>query len=259
MEDKRELKLFEKVLGNYETAVAIYSSGDVIDFVDSKKQGIVLIDTCGSLKEFGDKMAEFLREEISEGWGVSGDARDELLVLKRKLTAKRDPKLNSLHGASAYLYNEEWHGYVSGLYLQFDEETVSLSTAGGVGRTLILRANDNLEKILMEDGVLDGKFSERAEPAYNFELRERDVILLNSDGLIGNILISTYHDIKMGKIKGPKDLSEYSEMLVVDCLKRNQDKRPYEIRDALVSELSKHFIPHKRHCDDVTFAVVKKS
>jgi len=254
MGNTRKLKLFEEVLGNYEVSGVIYSGDDVIDFVDSKKQGIVLIDICGPIKGSGERMTEFLREEILKGWGVSGDAKDELLVLGRKLAAKRDPELNSLYNVDG----DEWHDFVSGLYLQFNGETISLSTAGGLGRTLILRADGDLEKILMKGGTLDGPFLKRAEPAYNFELKEGEVILLNSDGLIGNILFSVCRDVKMGKIEDPKDLSGYSEGLVVDCLKRHQDKQPYEIRDALVSELSKRFIPHKRHCDDVTFAVVKK-
>ena len=37
-EDTRELKTFERILGDYDVAGAIYSYGDVIDFVDTPEK-----------------------------------------------------------------------------------------------------------------------------------------------------------------------------------------------------------------------------
>ncbi|MDP3734505.1 MAG: hypothetical protein Q8R37_04710 [Nanoarchaeota archaeon] len=58
--DERQLVTFDRRLGQYDVAVALCSYCDVLDFVvDEKKQGIVLIDTCGHSKEFGQQMAAF--------------------------------------------------------------------------------------------------------------------------------------------------------------------------------------------------------
>ena len=102
IKDERELKLFEKELENYELAGAICSYGDVIDFVEGEKSGIVIIDTCGHRKDSGEKMAAFLQQEISQGWGITGDARSELSKLGEKLAAKRDPKIIAEHGKHSY-------------------------------------------------------------------------------------------------------------------------------------------------------------
>lgn len=136
--DARELKRFDINLGSYSVAGLIFSYGDVIDFVDDLKQGVVLVDTCGHHEEVGKTMAAFLRKEIQNNWGITGDAADNLETLGRKLAALRDPTI-------PFWKSDEWFDMVSALYAQFDGDNISLSMGGGLGETLILRNNGQLE------------------------------------------------------------------------------------------------------------------
>src|SRR3989344_4743431 len=183
--DKRELKKFEKELGLYYIAGAICSYGDVIDFVEDSKYGVVLVDTCGHDEAVGKNMAAFLSKEINSGWGVAGDAADNLEELGRKLAALRDPTIH-------YWKSDEWFKMVSALYIQFDKENISLSMGGGMGETVILRNNGILERILMKGGTIDLKYLEGHDSTYFTSLAKDEVILLQTDGLLGNINKNVY-------------------------------------------------------------------
>lgn len=246
MEDMRKLVLFERSLGRYHLAGAICSYGDVIDFVDGSKQGIVLIDTCGHEKESGENMAAFLQEQISQGWGNGTDAREDLITLGKKLDSFRQPGEEFGRG------EEKWYDLVSGLYVQFNDDDVSLSMGSGLGRTLIFKAN-SLEKILMLNGPIDHpKFEERSVPAYFFSLGQEEVLFLHSDGLIGNMAKSFYY--KYGQNRD----GEYCKDLIIKTIKKLCNQSVQEIRENLVSKYNHLFLPLTSRFDDVTFAVVKR-
>ena len=192
--DTRKLKRFDINLGSYSIAGLIFSYGDVIDFVDDLKQGVVLVDTCGHDEKAGKNMAAFLRTEIQNNWGITGDAAENLELLGRKLAAFRDPTI-------PYWKSEEWFDMVSALYAQFDGDNISLSMGGGLGETLILRNDGPLESILMKGGTIDLHYLENHEPAYCTNLARNEVMLLQSDGLLNNIKKNVYRSFPESKTK----------------------------------------------------------
>ncbi len=253
-EETRKLRTFEVQFDEYSVAGAIYSHGDVIDFVQGKKQGIVLVDTCGHIEEFGDSMAKFIRREIEGGWGIENDAEHNLANLGRKLGAMRAPGLDSAS-------SDQWYDWASGSYTQFDSKNISLAMGGGIGETLILRDSGRLEQIHLWGGTIDGPYHMGDKnPVHNTSLGKNDVLLLQSDGLMGNIGSAIYEDVQEGKIKfDTRHTVGYMYAFLWDIFGTNSQKSPEGIRDALVSGLGKYFIPRDFRDDDVTFAVVKRS
>src|SRR3989344_1010493 len=251
--DKRELKKFEKELGLYSVAGAICSYGDVIDFVQDLKQGIVLVDTCDHDEAVGKKMTAFLRKEIKEGWGVAGDAADNLEELGRKLAALRDPTI-------PYWKSDEWFDMVSALYVQFDKESISLSMGGGLGETMILRNDGRLERILMKGGTVDLKFLEGHDQTYFTTLAKDEVMLLHTDGLLGNINKDIYlsfpHAIR--KEINYESFVDHNREWLLNTIAEKNDEPTETIRDRIVEIFSAYFLPQSSRDDDLTFAVIKK-
>ncbi|MEK6969965.1 MAG: hypothetical protein AABW48_06060 [Nanoarchaeota archaeon] len=248
--DARRLIIFEKELGLYSAAGAICSYGDVIDFVEGEKQGVVIADTCGHLESCGQKMAQFLRQEIKTGWGIEGDAEQNLEKLGQKLF--------DLRGGKNRPYSDEWYDWVSASYTQFSKEKISLAMGGGLGETLILREDCSLESIRMRGGVIDEDYLEGHDPVYETTLQETEVMLLQSDGLLGNIYKNYWkHKLKDKNEFELKEVIGYNKGHLVSILAENRDCSPSVIRDALVSRLSQYFGPLFIRDDDVTFVVVK--
>ena len=251
--DNRTITKFERELGLYSVAGVICSYGDVIDFVEDSKCGIVLADTCGHDEAVGKKMAAFLRKEIKGGWGVAGDAADNLEKLGRKLAALRNP-------AIPYWKSDEWFDMVSALYVQFDKENISLSMGGGLGETLILRNNGSLEGILMKGGTIDLKYLEGHDPTYFTTLAKDELILLQSDGLLGNINKDIYfsfpHAIR--KEINYEALVDHTRAWLVNTIAEKADDPVETIRDTIIEKFSPYFLPKSQRDDDVTFAVIKK-
>src|SRR3989338_9166065 len=251
--DKRELKKFEKELGLYSVAGAICSYGDVIDFVQDLKQGIVLVDTCDHDEAVGKKMTAFLRKEIKEGWGVAGDAADNLEELGRKLAALRDPVI-------PYLKSDEWFDMISALYVQFDKEKISLSMGGGLGETIALRNDGSLERILMKGGTIDLKYLEGHDPTYFTTLAKDEVMLLQTDGLLGNIHKNIYFSFPEPKRReiNYEAFIDYTRAWLVNTIAEKADDPVETIRDTIIEKFSPYFLPKSQRDDDVTFAVIKK-
>ena len=251
--DKRELKKFERELCLYSTAGAIYSYGDVIDFVEDSKDGIVLVDTCGHDEAVGKNMTAFLRTEINGGWGVAGDAADNLEELGRKLAELRDPTI-------PYWLSEQWFDMVSALYVQFDKENISLAMGGGLGETLILRNDGSLERILMKGGTIDLKYLSGHDPTYCTTLAKDEVILLQSDGLAGNINKSIYLLFPEPKRReiNYEAFIDYTRECLVNTIKENAHEPVETIRDMIIKRFSPYFLPQSSRDDDVTFAVIKR-
>ena len=59
-----QLIIFERNLGIYSIAGAICSYGDAIDFIDGERQGIIIADTCGHVKEFGDEVKKYIPDSV---------------------------------------------------------------------------------------------------------------------------------------------------------------------------------------------------
>jgi len=251
--DKRELKKFERELGLYSVAGAICSYGDVIDFVEDSKSGIIIADTCGHLEEVGKEMAAFLKKEIDEGWGVAGDAADNLEELGRKLAALRDPVI-------PYLKSDEWFDMISALYVQFDKEKISLSMGGGLGETIALRNDGRLERILMKGGTIDLKYLEGHDPTYFTTLAKDEVMLLQTDGLAGNINKSIYLLFPEPKRReiNYEAFIDYTRECLVNTIKENAHEPVETIRDMIIKRFSPYFLPQSSRDDDVTFAVIKR-
>ena|SRR3989338_8748067 len=253
--DKREIKKFEKELGLYSVAGAICSYGDVIDFVEDSKYGIVLADTCGHDEAVGKSMVAFLQKEIKDGWGVTGDAGGNLEKLGRTLASFRDPTI-------PYWQSDEWFDMISALYVQFDRENISLSMGGGLGETLILRNNGSLERILMKGGTIDLKFLEGHDPTYFTTLAKDEVMLLQTDGLLGNIQSNIYCSFSESKRKDINsnymDFIDYIGAWLVNTIAERIYEPAETIRDAIVETFSAYFLPQSPRDDDVTFAVIKK-
>src|SRR3989344_351558 len=251
--DKRELKKFERELGLYSVAGAICSYGDVIDFVEDSKSGIIIADTCGHLEEVGKEMAAFLKKEIDEGWGVAGDAADNLEELGRKLAALRDPVI-------PYLKSDEWFDMISALYVQFDKEKISLSMGGGLGETIALRNDGSLERILMKGGTIDLKYLEGHDPTYFTTLAKDEVMLLQTDGLAGNINKSIYLLFPEPKRReiNYEAFIDYTRECLVNTIRENAHEPVETIRDMIIKRFSPYFLPKSLRDDDVTFAVIKK-
>lgn len=252
--DKRELKTFERELGFYSTAGAICSYGDVIDFVEDSKYGVVLVDTCGHDEAVGKNMAAFLKKEINSGWGVAGDAAGNLEELGRKLAGLGDPSI-------PYRYRDEWFDMVSALYVLFDKENISLSMGGGLGETLILRNDGNLEGILMKGGTIDLEYLKGHDPTYFTTLAKDEVILLQSDGLLGNINKSIYRSFPESKSReiNYEDVKDCTRKCFVNSIAEKAHEPVETIRDMIIERFSPYFLPKSSRDDDVTFAVIKKS
>ncbi|MBI4147121.1 hypothetical protein HY494_00545 [Candidatus Woesearchaeota archaeon] len=251
--DKRELKRFDLNLGNYSVSGAICSYGDVIDFVDDLKQGVVLVDTCGHHEEVGKNVAAFLRTEIKNNWGITGDATNNLENLGRKLAALRNPTI-------PYWKSDEWFDMVSAEYAQFEGDNISLAMGGGLGETLILRNNGQLESILMYGGTIDLHYLENHEPAYVTILAKNEVMLLQSDGLLDNIEKNVYRSFPESKRK-ELDYGEFIRYMkgwLVSTIADKIQEPAGIIRERIIDQFSSYFLPKSLRDDDVTFAVIKK-
>ncbi|MCH8908520.1 MAG: hypothetical protein IH840_15645 [Candidatus Heimdallarchaeota archaeon] len=233
-----------------------FLSGTVIDFVDTpEKQGIVIIDTCGHRKDHGDNMARFLRSEIENGWGINDNAREELSYLGKKLSDSGPDTHDK--------FSDLWHDFVSGEYLQFDGDKIYLQMGGGLGSTMIFRNDGELEDIMMKGGVIDRYFDNHssrkqveADPVYETNLKDNEMIFLQSDGLRNNTIQSIHNYGEKGLEGFDEDL--FHEDSIADFLKEHVSKSSSEIRDVMLSELGRYFHPRDLGYDDVTFAVVKK-
>ncbi|MDP3734506.1 MAG: hypothetical protein Q8R37_04715 [Nanoarchaeota archaeon] len=139
------------------------------------------------------------------------------------------------------------------------EENVSLSMGGGLGHTFLLRNNGQQDKIVMKCGTLDDKFLQHAEPAYETEVQDNDLIFLQSDGLFSNTARSLDYDYQREKCAAPDDYLECVESMIMDCFAGNHDQSASFLRDKVITKLSRYFLPRADlYYDDVTFVVVKK-
>jgi hypothetical protein len=246
MSDTRKLLTSELQIGNYSSASMIYSYGDVLDFVDGRKQGIVIVDTPGHVEEVGQQMLQFLRTEIANGWGVSGDALEELLKLGQKLA--------ELHKGTKYC--EHWADYSSASYTQIDGDRITLSMGGGLGETLIVRA-DRVERILMKGGTIDGPFLDHYDPVYTTTLQTGETMLLCTDGFVGNMRKTREKESKRQNIAYATTVAELNTN-IEQIIRDNSLNTAQETRDALIAQLGTYFLPRTERDDDVTIVVVKR-
>lgn len=248
--DTRELLTFEKKLGMYDLAGAIYSDGDVIDFVDGVNPGIIIADTCGHKKEFGDKAREFLQKEIRTGWGSQYDIKTEILELGRKLMITGTGK-PSLEGR--FNEREEWWDCIACSYAQFTDEGIYLT---GI-HNLIARENGTVETPWSILGPYHFDDPGEREPVRTV-LSHGDIMLIASDGLENNIRIISY-------LKGENHEQDTFETKLGRILNQNKTKEISSIRDILISQLKYYFMSGMIKCidqmiyDDVTFVLVKKA
>jgi hypothetical protein len=240
MEDKRELKTFERTLGDYEVAGAICSYGDVINFVDGDSNGIVLIDTMGHYEESGIKMGEFIRKQISEGWGHK-DPRENIFDLRDALKLERES-----HG-------ERWCTYVSGISLRLDD-FVSFSTAGEMGPIVCLvnRACDVWSEPYHRIDIMN----EDRIDLLAYKLKEQDLIFVQSDGLVDNLAYSLRNHDELDLER--ESLKALATEKVVDLIKAFSHLPPSLIGEGLVNKYGDLFLPRDNYYDDVTFAIIKK-
>lgn len=247
--DTRKLELFQRRLGEYDIAGAIYSWGDVIGFVESyQKQGIMVIDTCGHFKDYGRDMADFLERKIQEGWGVERGSKEELELFGELLYQLRETDE----------FIDAWYDYVSASYTQLAVEGISLSMGGGIGPMFHFKEDEIVEMITQGapiDRICDPQrdLSTLKEP-YETQLGQNDVLFLTTDGLEGNMCYG-YEDLADLQ---REDLWETIHKKVTDTISKEQGKSVTEIRDAIISQLGKYFLPRHVSADDVTFVVVKR-
>lgn len=181
----RDLCLFERLLGMYTVAGAIYAVGDVIAFVDGPKQGILIADTCGHRKDFGDKMKEFLQQIITEGWGSSQNAKTEIIDLRKRLviagTGKPDTEIDLPE-------DSEWWDFVEISYAQFADKKISLFGL----YFWICRSDGTIEYPKSVFGCFNHQRRELPDPVL-IGLDKGDTLLMASDGLDSNISRTLYH------------------------------------------------------------------
>ncbi|MBU0470223.1 MAG: hypothetical protein KKA62_06125 [Nanoarchaeota archaeon] len=240
----RHLKTFERTLGKYRVAGAIYSYGDVIDFVDGEKQGIIIADTCGKRRDYGNKAKKFLKEKIKEGWGSSKDAKTEILDLGRRLALAGTGKA---HFEAEYSSEQRWWDCIEFCYAHFDNDLVSLSGL----RHLIFREEGNTERYNSTLGPYHFEDPGERETAKT-DLNGNDVLMIASDGLEFNIRLL---------YRTSKELEEYYEApkKIIKKIVYENIKYPVDqIRDSLILKLSDYLTGGFFSKDDVTFALVKK-
>jgi hypothetical protein len=237
MEDKRELKTFERTLGDYEVAGAICSYGDVIAFVDGDSNGIVLIDTMGHYEESGIKMGEFIRKQISEGWGHK-DPRENIFDLRDVLKLERES-----HG-------QRWSYCVSGMFLKL-ENLVSLSMGGDMGPTFYLtsRSCESWRKSYHRIDIMN----EDRINLLSCDLDHEGLLFIQTDGLLDNIGCSLRADEGL-----TLTAMESATQKLEAFLREHQACTPYMIRDGVLDAFSDLFLPRDNYYDDVTFAIIKK-
>ncbi len=250
-EDTRKLITFERTLGMYEVAGAICSYGDVIDFVDGEKKGIVIADTTGKMEECGKRMGDFLRKEIKKGWGSSKDGRTEILDLGKKLFIAgvgkpyldRKTQLKVIRELSE---EDRWWDGVEICYAHMDKEIISLAGL----RYMIFREEGGVEEI---DSFLTPYHINQDKKRNPIEkiLQDNDILLMTSDGLEWNMRLP-YRTLEELRKYDKKPREDIRRIITKD------NKLPVDkIRDALVTKLS-NYIVGDFFADDVTFAVVKR-
>ncbi|MBT4538660.1 SpoIIE family protein phosphatase [Candidatus Woesearchaeota archaeon] len=254
MKDERELILFERELGDYNIASAIWSYGDVIDFIDGERKGIVIADTTGHQRDFGDAMKGFLKREIASGWGSRFDARTEILDLGQRLSDEGS-KHQKIFDENKLRCLNDWWNYAGINYAQL-EEKIYLS---GLYYLLVRRDGDieTPNSSLFYHHYKNPGGRSMAEIDFN----QGDVLLMTSDGLRDNIC-STYRCLWQ-KAKSKMD-SVNREL--TEVIRKNIDNDVVEIRDVLVKRFRQYFLScefnqkiyDSERYDDVTFALIKR-
>ncbi|MFH1455927.1 MAG: hypothetical protein ABIF40_03180 [archaeon] len=241
--ENRNLITFEKILGQYSIAGALCSNADVVDFVDDTKQGILVVDTCGHNIEDGNEMRNFVRRTIEGGWGIEGNAEQELKKLGQMFNSLRKP------GESQFV--DKWYTCVSASYTQFDNDLITIAMGGALGKTYILRLDETLI-INHMDRVIDYDYQKKHKPAYETRLENDDILFLQTDGFLDNI-------IKKSLKKGIEwEVADETANKLLDDLLREFQKEPVNvIRNALVNSLKQYFLPLSNRDDDTTFVIVK--
>ena len=255
-EDKRELKTFERILGNYEVAGAICSYGDAIAFAEmDNRSWIIISDTVGHVEGQGKQMKEFLDKQIMEGWGAEFDTKEEIADLGRRLLIAGTGKPEIPDGL-----HFDWWDSPEFCYAHLLENEVSL---GGINFNLV--RNGKFEEIPYEtsEGIkmmspLHFDDLENRSP-YNISLRTNDVLLMASDGLEDNISYTL-------RLQGEETSREIAKLKLIEVMTQCKGKKPDQIRDTLITELKDYFLPRavgnysptEYEYDDVTFAVIKK-
>jgi len=252
-EETRELVTFERNLGLYSAAGAICSHGDVIDFVDGEKQGIIIADTCGKRKDCGDRAGVFLREQIESGWGSSRDVKTEILDLGRRLmiTGVGKPYLDretKLKVIREFSEEERWWDAIEFCYAHIDKETISLAGL----RYMIFREDRSVEEI---DSFLSPYHVNLVEKEETIKkkIHGKDILLITSDGLEWNMRLPY-----RGNLENLRKYHEKPREDIGKIIGENSHLQVDKIRDILVSELS-DYITGKYFADDVTFALVKRT
>lgn len=251
-EETRKLYTFERRIGLYETAGAIASYGDVIDFVDGPRPGIAIVDTCGHEEELGRDMAAFLRREIVDGWAQEGTAEGALMDLGQKLKAMQDPN-------DERFMPDEFYYYVSAQYCQFEGEDISVAIGGGIGPAVVFRPGQEPDEQHTQGGVIDETYLIKHRPPCRTVLAPGELLLLQSDGLIGNYFYSQClkeEDKPRDERCADRECSVYE---LYGLLQQHLDDSPVAIRDAFISQFGNEFLPRDRRFDDVTFVVVKRA
>ncbi|MCH8908521.1 MAG: SpoIIE family protein phosphatase [Candidatus Heimdallarchaeota archaeon] len=258
MKDTRELKTFERTLGNYDIAGAIYSYGDAIAFADIGNKGwVVIADTVGHIKEHGDKMEEFLHQEIAKGWGSGLDTKEEVADLGRRLLIAGTGKPEFPDGIHC-----DWWDSPEFCYARLLDSEIHLS---GLHFNLV-RKNGKFEEIPYETperikmmSPLHFDDQENRSP-YHISFKTGDVLLMASDGLKDNISYTL-------RLRGEEMNREKAKLKLIEVITQYKSEKPMQIRDALVTELKDYFLPGAMknydpilyEYDDVTFAVIKKT
>ena len=242
IKDERKLLVHQLELGDYDIAFSLYSFGDVIEFVQHPKQGVILIDTCGHQNDFGKQMQSFLKQQIKSGWGSKGDAREELTDLGRKLA--------DVNGPAKLCEGDDWCDGASGLYVQLNKTNISFSSNGGMGQSFIFR-NNKKECLDMYGTYLDDLHQHEKGallPVYTSNLGLDDVLLLQSDGINGNMMASIHYGHS----------NESSRTDFIDTLMNVRKKEPFEIVN-YANHALRNVIKNIDLCyDDMSFVVIKK-
>jgi hypothetical protein len=239
-EDERKLFTFSKTLGDYEVGFSLYSYADVLGIVTGDKKGVLLVDTCGHRKDYGQNMMAFVRRQIIDGWGVKGDVREELLNFGKRLA--------DVNGPAERCEGDDWCDGASGLYVQLGDK-VGFSSNGGMGKSIIFRKGDE-EYLPLKGTYLDDIHQHKPEilPIYETELGLDDVLLLQSDGVDGNMIASIHY--------GHSNKSSKTDF--IDVISSARKYSPLEIVD-YANHTLKHVLDNiDLRYDDMSFIIIKK-
>ena len=172
--EQRDLRI-----GHYAVAYSTYANADLVQIVTAGDEfGILLLDTEGHSAYAGQRMQRLLQRVIRRGWGFSGNAREELERLFRRITGSHPNQTFERH---------PWAN-CSCAYLQFPNRGYGNIHVCGAGLPPIMHLGDGTQTHIDVPGsILLTMFgADPCSPEYDNQLRPGDTVVAQTDGLTEN-------------------------------------------------------------------------